>query len=112
MAEVKVTRKDIYARIAERCADDPMIVELCEKQIAQLSKPRKPRENTEVVEFRNAVASWLAEQTAPVTNADCMAALEVSSQKSANALNWLAKNGIAVKVEGEKAKDKATYVIA
>ena len=106
------TQKVLFARIAERCADDPEIVALCEKKIEQLSKPRVRKENAEVVEFRNAVASWLSEQEGPVTNAECAAALEVSSQKSASALNWLAAEGIAVKVVGEKSKDKATYAIA
>ena len=113
MAEVvKVTQKDIFARIAERCADDPEIVELCEKKIAQLSKPRKPRENTAVMEFRQAVMSWLAEQDGPVTNAMCKEAMGESSQKTANALNWLAANGHAVKHLGETSKEKATYTIA
>ena len=40
MAE-KITRKDLFARIAETMKDDHEVVEMCEKYIAQLSKPRR-----------------------------------------------------------------------
>lgn len=112
MAEVKVTRKDIFARIAERCADDPEIVELCEKQIASLSKPRKPRENTEAIEFANAVATEMANMEGPVTNKQLAEICECSPQKMSAALRRLVAEGAVIRTEGEKTKDPATFVLA
>ena len=112
MAEVKVTRKDIFARIAERCADDPEIVELCEKQIAQLSKPRKPRENTEAIEFAAAVATELTSVDGPITNKEMAARMGVSPQKMSAAFRRLVAEGTVVRTDGEKAKDPATFMLA
>ena len=112
MAEVKITRKDIFARIAERCADDPEIVELCEKQIAQLSKPRKPRENTEAIEFAAAVADVMAEFGEPVTNKMLAERCECSPQKMAAALRRLVNEGAVIRTDGEKSKDPAVFVLA
>lgn len=109
MAE-KITRKDLFARIAETMKDDPEVVAMCEKYIAQLSKPRTHKTKPEVVEFRAAVASYLAEAEGPMTNKELAAAMEVSAQKMAAALRYLVGEGLVSRTEGEKKNDPATFV--
>lgn len=111
MAE-KITRKDLFARIAETMKDDPEVVAMCEKYIAQLSKPRTHKTKPEVVEFRAAVASYLAEAEGPMTNKELAAAMECSAQKMAAALRWLVENGNVIRTDGEKKSDPAVFVIA
>lgn len=111
MAE-KITRKDLFARIAETMADDPQVVEMCEKYIAQLSKPRVHKTKPEVIEFRAAVADYIANAEEPLTNKEVAAYFEVSAQKAAAALRWLVGNGNVVRIEGEKKNDPATFVLA
>lgn len=121
MAE-KITRKELFARIAEIMADDALVVELCEKEIARLSKPRKPRENKEAIEFAAGVATFLSEQDHPLTNGEIAEALSegaakgedgyVSFQKVAAAIRRLEGEGTVVRHKGEKAKDKDTFSIA
>ena len=111
MAE-KITRKDLFARIAETMNDDPQVVEMCEKYIAQLSKPRVHKTKPEVIEFRAAVADYLANAEGPLTNKELAGAFEVSAQKMAAALRWLVGNGNVIRTEGEGKSDPATFVIA
>lgn len=111
MAE-KITRKDLFTRIAEIMKDDHEVVEMCEKYIAQLSKPRVHKTKPEVVEFRAAVATYLANAEEPKTNKELATELEVSPQKMAAALRWLVQNGNVIRTEGEKKSDPATFVIA
>lgn len=109
MAE-KITRKDLFARIAETMKDDPEVVEMCEKYIAQLSKPRVHKTKPEVVEFRATVASYLAEAEEPMTNKELAAAFECSSQKMAAALRYLEREGLVSRTEGTRKNDPATFV--
>jgi tRNA A37 methylthiotransferase MiaB len=83
-----------------------------EKYIAQLSKPRVHKTKPEVVEFRAAVATHLANAEEPKTNKELATELEVSPQKMAAALRWLVQNGNVIRTEGEKKSDPATFVIA
>lgn len=112
MAEVKITKKDLFARIAETMKDDPAVVEMCEKYIAQLSKPRTRKPNQELMDFRGNVAAWLSEQTEPVTQTIAGEALGVSGAKAGAALRWLVGEGVAAVAEPAKKSDPKAYVIA
>ena len=116
MTENKTTQKDLYARIATLLADDPEIVEFCEKKIAQLeraaARPRKAKVNQEVVDFREGVFAALVEKDAPVTNKEMAAEFGVSAQKMSAALRFLIKEGRVTRIEGEKKSSPATFVVA
>ena len=103
MAEGKVTRKELFARIAEVMADDAEVVEMCDKYIAQLSKPRKAKVKPEVEGRRAAVATWLSEQTEPVTRAIAGDALGMTGPQAGAALNWLVAEGQVVAFDNGKA---------
>lgn len=116
MTENKTTQKDLYARIAALLADDPEIVEFCEKKIDQLeraaARPRKAKVNQEVVDFREGVFAALIEKDAPVTNKEMAAEFGVSAQKMSAALRFLVKEGRVTRIEGEKKSAPATFVVA
>ena len=116
MTETKTTQKDLYARIATLLADDPEIVEFCEKKIAQIernaARPRKTKVNQEVVDFRENVFNKLAEIGEPVTNKDMAAEFGVSAQKMSAALRFLVKDGRVIRHEGEKKSAPATFIVA
>ena len=111
MAE-KITRKELFVRIAETMNDDPEVVAMCEKYIEQLSKKRVSKPKPEVVEFRAAVADYLNEHEGPHTNKELAGELEVSAQKMAATLRYLVGEGIVIRTEGEHKNDPATFVIA
>jgi hypothetical protein len=83
---------------------------------------RKPRQNKEAEEFAAAVATFLSEQTEPLTNGEIAVALSdgaakgengyVSFQKVAAAIRKLEEQGAVVRHKGEKAKDKDTFTVA
>lgn len=108
----KATRKELFERIVNVMADDPEVVEMAEKYIAQLSKPRKKTENKEAAEFRAAVATWLSEHEGAYTNAEMAEAMGVSSQKMAAALRRLVADDVVIRVEGEGKNDKPTFTLA
>lgn len=114
MAEIKTTQKDLYARIAVALADDPEIVEFCERKIAQLernaARPRKTKVNQEVVDFREDVFNKLVEIGEPVTNKELAAEFGVSAQKMSAALRFLGQQGRVTRIEGEKKSAPATFV--
>lgn len=112
MAEKKITRKELFERIANAMADDPEVVEMAEKYIAQLSKPRKKSENKEAAEFRAAVATWLADHEGAYTLAEIAADMDVSWQKVSAAVRRLVDEGAAVRVEPENKKDKVAFTVA
>lgn len=112
MAETKATRKELFERIINVMADDPEVVEMAEKYIAQLSKPRKKTENKEAAAFRAAVATWLSEHEGAYTNAELTEAMGVSAQKMSAALRYLAANDAVIRIEGECKNDKPTFTIA
>ncbi len=113
MTETKTTQKDLYARIIVAMADDPEIVEFCQKKIAQIEKnaarPRKPKVNQEVVDFRESVLNALWQKDAPVTNKEMAAEFGVSAQKMSAALRFLVKEGRVTRIEGEKKSAPATF---
>lgn len=122
MAEKKITRKELFARIAEVMGNDPEVVELCEKEIARLSKPRKPRENKAAIAFAESVAEFMGAAEGPMTNGEIAAGLSngaekgeegyVSFQKVAAAIRRLEGEGRVTRIKGEKAKDKDTFALA
>jgi predicted HTH transcriptional regulator len=116
MTETKTTQKDLYARIAVAMADDPEIVEFCQKKIAQIernaARPRKTKVNQEVIDFREDVYNTLAHKDEPVTNKDMAAEFGVSAQKMSAALRFLVKEGRVTRIEGEKKSSPATFAIA
>lgn len=112
MVETKATRKELFERIIEVMADDPEIVEMAEKYIAQLTKPRKKTENKEAAEFRASVATWLSEHEGAFTNAELTEAMGVSAQKMSSALRYLVANDAVIRIEGEGKNAKATFTLA
>ena len=112
MAETKATRKELFERIINVMADDAEVVEMAEKYIAQLSKPRKKTENKEAAEFRATVATWLSEHEGAYTNAELTEAMGVSAQKMSAALRRLVADDVVIRIEGEGKKDKPTFTIA
>ena len=115
MTETKTTQKDLYARIATYMADDPEIVAFCEKKIAQIeknaSRPRKPKVNQEVIDFRESVLNALWQKDAPVTNKEMAAEFGVSAQKMSAALRYLVGEGRVTRIEGEKKSAPATFTV-
>lgn len=107
----KATRKELFARIAEAMADDQEVVEMCNKYIEQLSKPRKKAVNKEAEEFAAALATHMAEVAAPMTISELAEQMGVAWQKVSAALKRLIGQDAVIKIEGE-GKAKATYVIA
>ena len=115
MTETKTPQKDLYARIATYMADDPEIVAFCEKKIAQIeknaSRPRKPKVNQEVVDFRENVYNVLAEKGEPATNKELAAEFGCSAQKMSAALRYLVGEGRVARIEGEKKSAPATFTV-
>lgn len=121
MAEEKMTQKEIFTRIADAMADDPIVVEFCQKNVERLSRPRKKKVNEEMVDLANAVATYMAgadEET--FTNKDLVTWInaegdeenKISSQKMAAVMRYLVGMGTVEKITGEKASDPAMYKIA
>ena len=112
MAE-KITQKQMFALIAEKCADDEMIVEFCEKKIAQLDKrktsPRKP--NPEVQERRDAILNHLAGVGAQTTK-EIADALGFTSPQVSGALRGLVNAGAVKAIEPEKKSQPKRYELA
>ena len=108
MAET-ITQKQIYQHIAEVMADDDMVVEFCEKKIAQLNKrrtaTRKP--NPEVQERRDNVRDYLAGIEGAATVKDIADTLGYSSSQVSGAMRGLVNAGVVEVVEPEqKSKPK------
>lgn len=112
MAETKATRKELFERIINVMADDPEVVEMAEKYIAQLTKPRKKTENKEAAAFRATVATWLSEHEGAYTNAELTEAMGVSAQKMSAALRRLVADDAVIRIESEDKKGKPTFTIA
>ena len=112
MAETKATRKELFERIINVIADDPEVVEMAEKYIAQLTKPRKKTENKEAAEFRATVATWLSEHEGAYTNSELAEAMGVSAQKMGAALRRLVADDVVIRIEGEGKNDKPTFTLA
>lgn len=114
MAETKATRKELYARIKEVMANDPEVVELCDKQLETLNRPRKKKVNEEMVAIGEQVAVHLVGME-PQTNKELytwyneIADDAISSQKMAAAMRYLVGIGKVNKIVGEKTSDPVKY---
>ena len=116
MSEIKVTRKDLFKRIAETMSDDAEVVAMCEKYIAQLSVERKPKVKPEVEAFRAEVMNIMYELNHPVTNKEMCDMWradkgEMSAQKMSSALRWGVKNGLLERIEPTSKKDPVFYTV-
>lgn len=120
MADVKVTRKDLFARIAEAMADDREVVEMCNKYIEQLSKPRKRKVNEQFIALADQVAGMM-EPGVNYTNKELVEKYNsevadegegVSSQKMAAVMRHLVGTEKVEKIAPEKASGAATYHLA
>ena len=110
MAE-KMTQKQMFALIAEKCADDEMIVEFCEKKIAQLTnrKPSKRKVNPEVQERRDAIMGFLNDKGEACIVKDIADALGFSSPQVSGAIRGLVNAGLVEVVEPEKKSQPKAY---
>ena len=110
MAE-KITQKQMFAMIAEKCADDAQIVEFCTTKIEQLENRKKtPRKaNPEVQERRDAIADYLAGQEDAIAVKDIADALGFSSPQVSGALRGLVAAGKVEVVEPEQKSKAKTY---
>lgn len=108
MAE-KITQKQIYQHIAEVMADDDMVVEFCEKKIAQIDNRKKAarKPSPEVQERRDNVRDYLAGIEGAATVKDIADALGYSSSQVSGAMRGLVNAGVVEVVEPEqKSKPK------
>lgn len=116
MAEKKITKKELFAHIAEVMSNDEEVVAMCEKYIAQLGRKAQPKMKPEVEEFRRVVLNILEDQEEPVTNKRMRELWlekfeeEISAQKMAGALRWLVANGYAKQYAGEGKNNPNTFV--
>ena len=124
MAETKVTKAMIFARVIERCGDDEEIVACMENELALIekknvkAKERQDKKRAEGDELQAVVASVLTD--APATRDDILASVieacgdeELTVGKIQAKLNNLVKFGQASKctVKTEEGKTKTAYTV-
>jgi len=120
----KITKKEKYAIIAEAMADNAMIVEFCENEIAALekkaekAKERAAKKKAEGDELKNVIASVLTSEFQTISDvAEQIEGEDITVGKISYRLNALVKEGFAVKedvtveVNGKNSKRKA-YALA
>ena len=121
----KMTKKEMFAKIAEAMSADTEVVEFCAKEIAALDKKaakareRAAQKRAEGDELKDVVKSVLTEDFQ--TTADIMLQIEgdeVTVGKVSYRLNALVKDGVAQKEdvtvetsEGKKVKRKAYALV-
>ena len=117
MAEKKMTQVEALeiAAVAMENIDvevADILYDMAEKRRA----PRKPRVNAEAEAFRAELLEFLQEAEGPMTNAEIAAGMteklgrEIKSQKVANNIRVL--GDAVIRIRGEKASDKDTFVAA
>lgn len=125
MSEAKVTKKEMFAKIAAMVADED-VKAFCEKEIAAIdrkavkAKERAAAKAAEGDALMDAVLAVLTNE--PMTNADILAAIadeDVSVNKIAYRANALVKAGKALKTEvtipatdEHKARKLVAYTLA
>lgn len=122
MAEIKITKRDIFNRVIERCGDDTEIVECMENEIALLdkkqvkAKERAAAKRAEGDELQAAVLSTLT--TEPQTREEILAHFEnadgeLTVAKIQPKLNNLVEAGKAskTKVKTEDGKTKTAWTL-
>lgn len=118
MAETKATRKELFTRIAETMANDQEVVEMCEKYIEQLSRPRKKKVNESMIAIGNDTLEYMRTTGAAVTNKELYTWYnethdeQISSQKMAAVMRYLVSENKVNKIVGEKTSDPVKYEIA
>lgn len=122
MATEKITKRDILAMIAEKNADDAVIVEFCEKEIASLdakavkAKERAAEKRAAGDELQGVIASLLTAE--PQTAEEILAQIsdesgELTKQKVVARMTNLVKFGqasktdVKVEVDGKTVSRKA-----
>ena len=111
MAEKKMTQVEAL-EIAVAALEDGEAKDILVHMIETKRKPRAKRENKEAVAFRAEILAAMAELDGPQKAGEIAAGMGVSPQKVANNLRVLVADGKVEKIDGEKAKDAATYVLA
>ena len=117
----KMTRVEILNRIKERCADDPIIVNFCDKDIAAIgvraekNKARAAAKRAEPDELCTAVASVLTDK--PMIAEEVLAKMPeiegLTKAKVVARLTKLVKAGEATKVEVTvDGKKRMAYALA
>jgi hypothetical protein len=115
MATTKTTRAQLFARIAETMANDSEVVEMCEKYIAQLSKPRPHKANPKVAEFAELLYNHMVAEDEELTASEWAGFLSdqvgetVSTQKVSAALSRLVKEGLVDRIVGETKSSKPLF---
>ena len=120
MAEV-ITRK-VALEVAIAAVENEEVRKVLEKMHAQICKPRKKAgTKPETLEFRAAVATFLAEADGPQKNADIVVGMNdgvekgeegyISFQKVAAALRALEADGTVVRIKAEKPSGKDTFAL-
>lgn len=115
----KVTRKDLFARIADVMSDDAEVVEMCEKYIEQLSKKREYKVKQEVLDFAEMVHGKLAEVGEVITAKELTDKIndaiedveeKFSTAKVAAALRRLSMDGrVETHIDPEKPRNANKY---
>lgn len=108
----KMTHKEMFAYIAEKLADDQMVVEFCQGRLAQLEKGRKATgTKPETVEYRQRVLELVEALDAPHTAKEMTEALGEGATvgRTAAALAYLYKQGQIARQEGRRVKDPFLY---
>lgn len=111
MAEKKMTQVEAL-EIAVAAVENEEAKGILIHMIETKRKPRAKRENKEAIAFRAEVLEAMAGLEGPQKAGEIAAAMGVSPQKVANNLRVLVEAGKVEKIEGEKAKEAATYVLA
>ena len=122
----KVTKKEMYAFIADALSDNEAVVEFCEHEIdalnkkAEKAKERAAKKKAEGDELKDVIAAVLTDELQTI--ADVVAQIEgedITVGKVSYRLNALVKEGKAVKEdvvietpEGKKVKRKGYAVVA
>ena len=120
MAEKKMTQVEALEIALEKV--DGEAAEVIANMIAKRKAPRKSRVNQAAIDFAESVAEFLGNAEGPLTNGEIAEGLSagaekgedgyVSFQKVAAAIRRLEGEGRVTRIKGEKAKDKATFVLA
>ena len=112
MAETKVTRKDLFVRVKEAMANDPAVVEMCDKYIEQLSRKRETKAQKAAAEFAETVKDYMMTEGESLTNRELAEHFEVSGQKITGALRKLMTLGEVKRINPTKSTEAPRYAVA
>ena len=114
-----MTQKEMYTHIAEALANDPEVVEFCQKKLEQLNRPRKPKVNETTIAIGEKVMEYLQRAEEPMTNKELytwynenVATTDedtVSAQKMAAVMRHLVGEEKVRKIVGDKPSDPTRY---